>query len=217
MAPLSRRQIARRYLPDQHLYWYALGKLAMDPLYDAVRAVLAVDRAPLLDVGCGIGILLHCLRATGHEGAYVGVDSDAGKLDAARRAAAGLRAAQFQHCDLSRGFPGHRGSIALLDVLQYLEPQAQQLLIANAARCLTPDSVLVMRGGLNDGSWRASLTRAADRFGHAVRWMDASFKSQPKPQELAATLGAHGLQSDFRPAWGRTPFNNWLIVARRKA
>jgi SAM-dependent methyltransferase len=217
MIRLPKRQIARCYLPSRHHYWYALSKLATDPLYDIVRNVLAANRAPLLDVGCGIGILLHCLRASGHEAPYLGVDSDPNKVAAARASATrgGVQRAEFRPCDLREEFPAHRGSIALLDVLQYLEPAAQYAVLANAARCLTEDSILVMRGGLDDGSWRATLSRASDRFGHAVRWMAASFKAQPKPQELVSILISQGLSADFQPAWGRTPFNNWLIVARR--
>ena len=214
---LPKRQIARCYLPNRHHYWYSLGKLATDPLYDVARSVLAANRAPLLDLGCGIGILLHCLRASGCEAPYIGVDSDPHKVAAARASATrgGVQRAEFRECDLRREFPAHRGSVALFDVLQYLDPAAQRAVLANAARCLTEDSILVMRGGLDDGSWRARVSRAGDRFGHAIRWMAASFKAQPKPQEVASILSSEGLSADFRPAWGHTPFNNWLIVARR--
>jgi trans-aconitate methyltransferase len=217
MTRLPKRQIARCYLPSRPHYWYSLSKLATDPLYDIVRNVLAANRAPLLDAGCGIGILLHCLRASGHEAPYLGVDSDPNKVAAARAAATrgGVLRAEFRECDLRKEFPVHRGSVALLDVLQYLEPAAQRTVVANAARCLTADSILVIRGGLDDGSWRAALSRVSDRFGHAVRWMAASFKVQLRPQELASILSSQGLSADFQPAWGRTPFNNWLIVARR--
>jgi trans-aconitate methyltransferase len=214
MSSFDARQIARSFLPSRYHYWYCVGKLGLDPLYDIVCAALRGDRAPLLDVGCGLGLLLHCLRASGHTAPYIGVDSDDAKLELARRSAAHLSDARFERIDLSRRFPEHRGSVALLDVLQYLEPGEQHALLHESARCLTPESTLIMRGGLDDGSWRASLTRLADRFGHAVRWMGPSFKAQPRPEELSAALQAHGLRADFRPAWGRTPFNNWLITAR---
>jgi SAM-dependent methyltransferase len=214
MTSFDARQIARTFLPSRYHYWYSVGKLGLDPLYDIVCTALRGDRAPLLDVGCGLGLLLHCLRASGHAASYVGVDSDGAKLELARRAAVNLNDARFELVDLSRDFPEHRGSVALLDVLQYLEPDEQHALLRKAARCLTPESTLIMRGGLDDGSWRASLTRLADRFGHAIRWMGPSFKAQPRPEELSAALQAYGLRADFRPAWGRTPFNNWLITAR---
>ena len=217
MAQAVSQQIARAYLPSRYHYWYSLGKLAMDPLYGVVCAALSNNTAPLLDVGCGIGILLHRLRADGHAARYIGVDNDAEKLALARRSAArnALAHAEFRYCDLTCEFPAHRGSVALLDVLQYLEPADQNSLLANAARSLTTDGLLVMRSGLDDGGWRARLTRGADRFGHSMGWIKADFRAQPKPAALAATLAGLGLTADFHPAWGRTPFNNWLVVARR--
>src|SRR4029453_11084854 len=119
-----KRDIASTYLPNQHQYWYSLSKLALDPLYDSVPEAFRDAHAPILDLGCGIGLLLHCLRANGSRSAYVGVDTDAAKIGAARAASerGGHRDAMFDVCDLSRHFPEHRGSVALLDVLQYLPP-----------------------------------------------------------------------------------------------
>lgn len=194
-----------------------MSKLALDPLYDSVPAAFGNDTVPVLDLGCGIGLLLHCLRAGGRPLPYVGVDSDPAKIEAARAAAkrGGHDNAQFQVCDLGTRFPRHRGSVALLDVLQYLPASAQEQLLAQAARCITTDGRLVIRTGLADGSWRAALTRATDRFGHGIGWMKTSFKAQPAASELAAVLARHGLQAEFQPLRGRTPFNNWLVIASR--
>lgn len=217
--PVSKRHIAASYLPDRYRYYYSLGKLAMDPLYDSVPGAFADDREPILDLGCGIGLLLHCLRASGNQSSYVGVDADAVKIEAARLASkrGGHSDAAFEVFDLSQRFPNHEGSVALLDVLQYLPPDAQEPLISQAARCVSRDGRLVIRTGLADGSWRSSMTRATDRFGHWIGWMKTSFKAQPSANDLAAVLRRHGLQADFNPLWGRTPFNNWLVIARRSA
>lgn len=213
----SKRHIASTYLPSRYRYWYSLSKLAMDPLYESVPLAFADNRAPILDLGCGIGLLLHCLRASGNQVAYVGVDTDAEKIEAARLASkrGGHSDAAFDVYDLSEQFPKHEGSVALLDVLQYLPPDAQEPLISQAAQCVSRDGRLVIRTGLADESWRSSLTRATDRFGHWVGWMKTSFKAQPSAADLAAVLRRHGLQADFKPLWGRTPFNNWLVIARR--
>lgn len=216
---LRKRDIASSYLPNRHRYWYSLSKLALDPLYDSVPAAFADNRAPILDLGCGIGLLLHCLRASGSQTPYVGIDTDAAKIEAARAASkrGGHSGAEFDVCDLSVRFPKHEGSVALLDVLQYLPPDAQEPLISRAAQCVSRDGRLVIRTGLADGSWRSALTRATDRFGHWIGWMKTSFKAQPSAADLTAILRRHGLQADFTPLWGRTPFNNWLVVARRSA
>jgi SAM-dependent methyltransferase len=216
---VRKRDIASSYLPNRHRYWYSLSKLALDPLYDSVPAAFADARAPILDLGCGIGLLLHCLRAHGSHTPYVGVDTDAHKIEAARAASKrrGHSNADFDVCDLSVRFPKHEGSVALLDVLQYLPPPAQRQLISRAAQCISDDGRLVIRTGLADDSWRSSMTRATDRFGHWIGWMKTSFKAQPSANDLAAVLRGYGLQADFTPLWGRTPFNNWLVVARRSA
>jgi SAM-dependent methyltransferase len=215
--PLPKRAIAASFLPDRHQYWYSLSKLAMDPLYEAVPGAFGEEHEPVLDLGCGIGLLLHCLRAGGHRFPYVGVDTDAVKIDAARSASerSGHSDATFQVCDLSVQFPKHRGSVALLDVLQYLPRQAQGALLSQAAQAVSKEGRLVIRTGLADGTWRSAMTRATDRFGHLVGWMKTSFKAQPSLQELREVLQRHGLQAEFKPLWGRTPFNNWLVVARR--
>jgi 2-polyprenyl-3-methyl-5-hydroxy-6-metoxy-1,4-benzoquinol methylase len=214
---LRKRHIASAYLPSRHRYWYSLSKLAMDPLYASVPAAFADNRAPILDLGCGIGLLLHCLRASGSQSSYVGVDTDAEKIEAARVASqrGGHSNAAFDVCDLSQRFPQHEGSVALLDVLQYLPSAAQEPLISQAAQCVSRDGRLVIRTGLADDSWRSTLTRATDRFGHWIGWMKTSFKAQPSAADLTAVLRRHGLQADFKPLWGRTPFNNWLVIAQR--
>lgn len=216
LAPLDRRGIAARYQPSQYHYWYSLSKLMMDPLYDDVRALLQGNRPPVLDVGCGIGLMLHCLRASGIGSPYLGVDIDAAKIAIARNTLRPDEAADvhFDVRDLAHEFPDHCGSVVLLDVLQYLEPVAQTALLNHSARSISADGKLIIRGGLDDGSWRAGFTRLNDRFGHAVRWMRSSFKAQPKPAELQELLQQQGLAVEFRRPAAHLPFNNWLIIAQ---
>jgi SAM-dependent methyltransferase len=215
MAPLDKRRIADRYMPSQWHYWYSLSKLTLDPLYENVGALLERHHSPVLDVGCGIGLMLHYLRVSGVRTYYKGVDIDAAKIEIARRTTLEMDDVEFEVRDLANNFPAHLGSVVLLDVLQYLQPEAQDDLLRQCSRCLTPDAVLIIRGGLDDGSFRAALTRATDRLGHALRWMSSSFKAQPKPAHLHALLEQQGLQVEFRKPAPHLPFNNWLIVARR--
>src|SRR5437868_10930048 len=104
MQPLSNKIIASHYLPSRYHYWYALSKLATDPLYTEVRQVFAQTRAVLLDVGCGIGLLPQCLHGSGVAVEYRGVDIDAAKIEVARSAAksSGLSHAIFEVRDLTR-------------------------------------------------------------------------------------------------------------------
>lgn len=207
--------IARAFLPSRWHYHYARSKLRSDPLYGGVIEALQGTTAPLLDLGCGIGLLAHALRADGAGLEYRGVDNDGDKIAIAQAAAtrAALRGVQFEVIDLAQTFPDHAGSVAVLDVLQFLPPQAQSPLLAQAAACLTPDARLVIRTGLADGNWRSHVTRGVDVLSRALRWMNTGPKRYPTRAGLTAELAALGLDCSFRPLWGRTPFNNWLVVA----
>ncbi|MCW4454520.1 methyltransferase [Flavobacterium sp. MXW15] len=216
------RQLARAFLPASRLgnrrdYFYARGKLASDPLYPGVTAALRGSDAPLLDLGCGLGLLAHALRHDGQPLRYHGVDIDRSKLQRAQRAAgnAGLAAATFAWHDLAAGLPDHHGSVALLDVLQYLPAEAQQRLLAGAIAMLAPGARLVIRTTLADRSARDRTTRITDLLAHLIGWMGTRPRHYPGADDLRAPLQAAGLHARFTPLYGNTPFNNWLIVAWR--
>lgn len=218
------RRIASSFLParwygNRALWCYVRAKLRCDPLYPGVIAALRGCDAPLLDLGCGIGLLAHALRDAGLDMPYRGVDIDARKIPQAQRAAAnaGLRDVAFEAVDLSARMPAHHGSVAILDVLQFVSPQAQAAILDAAVAMLAPGARLVIRTGLDDGSARARTTRRIDVFSRKVRWMNAGPQAYPDPDALRARFDAAGLSSAFSPLYGRTPFNNWLVVAERPA
>ncbi|MEO6364820.1 MAG: class I SAM-dependent methyltransferase [Luteimonas sp.] len=220
MTPLERgdaRAIATHYLPSRFHYHYAKAKLGSDPLYAGVADALRGSTAPLLDLGCGLGLLAHTLRAHGVVLPYHGVDSDARKIALAQLAArnAGLDDARFDVIDLAETIPAHNGSVALLDVLQYLPGDAQRRTLDDATAMLTPGARLVIRTGLHDTSGRARFTHLMDRAGRMVGWMNTAPKRYPDADALRARLVAAGLGVSIEPWYGKTPFNNWRIVATK--
>jgi hypothetical protein len=48
-------------------------------------------------------------------------------------------------------------------------------------------------------------------------WMNAGPRSYPSADALRARFDAAGLQAEFTPLFGNTPFNNWRVVATRPA
>lgn len=198
-------------------YYYTLGKLRTDPLYPGVVDALRGCDAPLLDLGCGLGLLAHALRDDGQAQPYLGVDIDSAKIARARRAAAqaGLADVRYESVDLAGAVPRHAGSVAILDVLQYLPVERQHGMLADAARMLTPGARLVIRSGLDDGNGRGRVSRVSDRLAHAIGWMQERPRHTPSREGLLSQLRTHGLQVAMRPLYGSTPFNNWLLVATR--
>ena len=218
----SARRIANAFLParwhgNRWHHYYALSKLRSDPLYPGVVDALRGSDAPLLDLGCGIGLLAHALRAAGLALAYHGVDNDAAKVAQARRAAgnAVLANVDFAVHDLAGGLPAHRGSVALLDVLQFVPLQAQDAILDAAIAMLTPGARLVIRTCLDDGSRRARTTRSIDALSRTLRWMNAGPQRYPDADALQAKFAAAGLLVEIAPLYGNTPFNNWRVVATK--
>lgn len=211
----DRERIARAFLPDRWLYWYTRSKLGSDPLYGGVAGALRGCSAPLLDIGCGVGLLAHTLAAWGLKVDYTGLDNDAGKIAQGQSALerAGLDRARLMASDATAELPAHHGSVAILDVLQFLPPEAQSPLLAAAAARVSPEGRLVIRTGLADGNWRSHVTRGVDVLSRSLRWMNAGPTRYPGRDGLSAELSALGLSSTFSPLWGGTPFNNWLVVA----
>jgi 2-polyprenyl-3-methyl-5-hydroxy-6-metoxy-1,4-benzoquinol methylase len=222
LPPAEALRIARAFLPERWwgnrtLYYYSRAKLRTDPLYPGVIEALRGTTLPVLDVGCGIGLLAHALRAQGLSMAYRGIDIDAPKIAEAHRGAAraGLRDVAFDVVDVEDGLPAHRGSVTVLDVLQFVPAQGQLDVVAAAIERVAPGGRLVIRTGLDDGSARARTTRRIDVLSRVLQWMPSSPKRYPDPDALRAQFERAGLRASFTPLFGNTPFNNWRIVASR--
>jgi glycosyltransferase involved in cell wall biosynthesis/predicted O-methyltransferase YrrM len=212
----ARERISRRFELPWHRQ-YVKSKLGTDPLYGAVSAELRRSPGlPLLDVGCGMGLLAFFLRETGWKGPIMGIDYDQRKIKIARQVAeAHYPGLDFRNGDARIGLPDIRGNVTLLDILQFFRPDEQEEILREAARVVAPGGVLVIRNCLADTSWRFKATRVCDAIAYLTRWMRADAICYPTRRRIRAVLEMEGLEGDFRPLWGRTPFNNWLVVYRR--
>jgi 2-polyprenyl-3-methyl-5-hydroxy-6-metoxy-1,4-benzoquinol methylase len=204
--------------PSVQERWYVASKLATDPLYPAVHDVLKNTAQPLLDVGCGMGVLAFYLRRRGWLPAITGVDLDARKIATASSLTADFgHNLAFSQSDAGESLPPHHGSVTVLDMLQYLPPAIRDDLLRQCAARVAAGGVLVIRSGIKDDSLRFQVTRCVDQLATWVNWMQATPVHYPRREELEQILGTQGMSGKFEPLWGRTPFNSWLGVFRRTA
>jgi SAM-dependent methyltransferase len=197
---------------------YVATKLRTDPLYAALAENLRGSELPLLDLGCGLGLSAFYLRAEGIQVPIRGLDYDPRKIESARRAAtiSGDRDLLFSHHDARAGLPDHAGNVSILDILQFFTPGEQETLLRLAASRVAPGGRLIIRSGLRDASWRFHITVLGDWLAKATFWMKAAPTHYPAAADLRRILTAHGNVS-ISPLWGRTPFNNHLIVLQKPA
>jgi SAM-dependent methyltransferase len=219
METVDQKQIAIRIAARFRKPWhrdYARVKLRVDPVYVAAAAALGASETPLLDIGCGLGLLGCYLRERGFRGDYLGLDFDPDKIAAARAAAPAYERLRFED-NRAQSLPPFAGHVALIDVLHYLERDEQQALLRDAAARVAPGACLIVRSVLRDRGWRFRATVAEEFLLHATRWMRSPPRHYPSREEIERPLRAAGLDTDVQPLWGKTPFNSFVVLARRPA
>lgn len=197
---------------------YVKSKLRTDPLYEAVVAELIDSAEPLLDIGCGIGLLGSYLRLKGWEGKVTGVDFDPRKIKQGQkmRDKLGLTGIDLKHGLAEEVTQGFNGNVAILDVLQYLDAAGQEKLLNELLPQVSLNGKIIIRSGLYDDSRRFRMTQLGDWFGKLTFWMKESPVHYPSEESLKKAFTANGLTCQISPLWGNTPFNNYLIVGTRK-
>lgn len=205
--------ISRRY-NGRWLRGYARGKLRSDPVYAATAREIAAHPAPVLDIGCGIGLLAQYLHAAGCHVPYLGVDEDERKIRCAQHALPDTPGTRFEQASCTALAPW-QGHVAILDVLHYLDSGVQYDLLCAAAARVSPGAALIIRTVLRDRSWRFAATRAEEFIIRRSRWIRYGVRAYPSLDTLHAALAASGLIIHTAPLFGHTPFNSYLLIARR--
>lgn len=215
MSPVNRdralaKTVSSLYGSDwlgRYVYW----KIRTDPVYEAVAEVLDESRMPLLDVGCGVGILAFYLREAGFAPPITGIDLDRSKIERGRRAGGDRYDAIHFESRLVEEIEQIPGHVTLLDVVHYLEDEAQTRLLESIASRVRPGSRVILRETLADGSWRARMTWLEEVFARATGWMRTTTINFPTLQEIDSCFPRDRFERRVRPLWGRTPFNSYFL------
>jgi len=223
------RRASRRYPPaDRFARHFAYFKLTGDPVFrHLVESGLLADRARILDLGCGQG-MVEVLLATARDSIgdwprewapppapedVRGIDVNARDVERARAACDGF--ASFTHADIRDAAFGGADAIVILDVLHYIDRAAQEAVLERAWAALAPGGVLLLRVADAKPTWRFRATVALDRWSLRLRGgRPGAYHSRPLA-EWIARLRAIGWRVEPRPMSGGTPFANVLLVARR--
>jgi len=210
-------RVAERF-PRGWLRSYVKGKLRRDPIFPEAYELLRGSDEPILDVGCGVGLLAFYLRERGCMQTITGLDVDARKIRHARNAAADCyRGLSFHEQDIQEPIAEFRGNVALFDVLHYLPLAEQSALLSRLAQSVALGGLLIVRDCPRDSNLRFWMTRLAEKFAQAISWNLNTPLSFPTRAGIDAAFSETEFTREIRPLWGTSPFNNHIFIYRQRA
>jgi SAM-dependent methyltransferase len=216
---------------SQYALHFARGKLRHDPVFLAIlQQGLLPDSGRLLDLGCGLGVLLALLHVARTQ--YVkGQWNSAWPIPPRQLELNGIELLQWKvaagnqalknKADIKQGdiryseFPSC-SAVVILDVLLYLNADEQRHTLQRIAQALQPGGVLLLREGNRTGGLRFQITRFAEQLCCLARgqgWPDLHYRSQQQWTEFLQELG---FSVEHAPMSKGTPFANVLYIARKR-
>ncbi|HUP97395.1 MAG TPA: class I SAM-dependent methyltransferase [Usitatibacter sp.] len=218
---------------ERYARHFASGKLLRDPAFSYIlRTGLVPSRARVLDLGCGQGVLAALLvaaearhrRREWHPAwpappelaSFTGIDLMQRDVDRAmhvaaqapagamRFVAADIRTASLDACDV----------VVILDVLHYVDFEAQGVVLGRVRAALNRGGVLLLRVADESPSLRFRYTLAIDRLMMALRGHRFERHYCKPLARWTAELQALGFRVESTPMSAGTPFANVLLVAR---
>jgi len=211
-------------------YWFARGKLGGDPVFSAIlRQGLIPDKARVIDLGCGQGVLLALLAAAQdphqrqswpsglpplpRDIVAHGVDLRADAIEAARIAlghgahvaVSDIRDAKLTECDV----------VTILDVLHYLDFDAQRRLLERVYAALPSGGRLLLRAGDAAMGLRFRFTVVTDWLITLIRGRVQGRFWTRRGEEWLQLVRDVGFRAAVQPMCEGTPFANVLIVGHR--
>jgi 2-polyprenyl-3-methyl-5-hydroxy-6-metoxy-1,4-benzoquinol methylase len=206
------------HFPQRWLRSYVGSKLRRDPVYPAAYELLRDSDRPVLDLGCGVGLLAFYLRERGCGHAVLGLDLDARKIGHGQRIAqAHYQGIELRWQDIQQPLPDFSGNVVLFDVLHYLPLAQQTVLLATLVERIAPGGMLIIRDCPRDNSPRFWMTYFAEKFAQAISWNLSTSLHFPSRARIEGPFPQDDFDREGRPLWGKSPFNNYLFIFRRRA
>ena len=218
-----------------HPWLFARGKLGQDPVFAGLlRLGLIPHGARLLDLGCGQGLLAALLLAAEAPARNIGWPADWANaprgvtlrsIDFVARdvrwaqcaliaAGAEPARARFEHADICNADFGVADVDLLLDVLHYLNLDAQRQVLERVHDCLLPAGTLLLRVADANRGLGFRFGRFVDKavlIGRGLRGVQLHCRPQAAWRQLLESIG---FSVEALPMHAGTPFANLLLVCR---
>lgn len=128
------------------LEWYMRIKVSLEKNYKQFHALVPV-KGNILDIGCGYGFLSYMLHFTAPARTITGIDYDEEKIATANHCFSKTDAVHFEYTEALQFNFEQYDAVILSDILHYLKPAVQELLITKCIKHLQPNGVIIIRDG----------------------------------------------------------------------
>ena len=199
-------------------------KLLGDPIARLIADIAGEEAGSLgqlADIGTGRGQLPILLLELGRATRAWGVDWDAEKIEMAKAAAGDIGEgrpaldARFEQGDARRAEVPASDTVLLIDLLHYFTIEEQDGILRRAAAAVLRGGRILVREADTERGWRSKATLLEERIFTALRWNRGERVRFRPAREIAALLEEAGLSCEVRPAWGKTPSLNVLIIGTK--
>ncbi|MCH2045499.1 MAG: methyltransferase domain-containing protein [Saprospiraceae bacterium] len=128
------------------LPWYSRIKLSLEGNYEVFNNLIP-QKASILDIGCGYGLMAYMLSALSKERDILGIDYDQEKIKLARNCYTKTARVNFKQANASTYSIPKKDVYLISDMLHYLPEIDQEKLIRQCIEQLNPNGMLIIREG----------------------------------------------------------------------
>lgn len=184
-------------------------------LFPFEQVLAQVPDGKLLDVGCGHGVFSLLVASRRPDSMVVGVDPDRRKIMALERAAAALQNLRFICGRLENVAERDFDSAALLDVLMYLPPAKQMVLIDEVRQRLARGGTLLLAMNDKQPRWKYAITYLQESCMRLCGLTHAEALHFVSPEWMASQLASAGFAVTVRQLTARGLYPHKLLLARK--
>jgi 2-polyprenyl-3-methyl-5-hydroxy-6-metoxy-1,4-benzoquinol methylase len=211
-----RRKLISNYLfKGPVLEWYMRVKVSLEKNYEPIEKLIPKN-ASVLDLGCGYGFLCYMLHFTSESRQVTGVDYDEEKVITANNCYSKNEKINFFHHDITTyEIDSGYDVIIIADVLHYLEPAKQLLMLQKSFAAINPGGFVLIREGNKDMAEKHKGTQLSEFFSVKVLRFNKSVNSLNfmSGETIKQEAASHGLEVEILDD---TKFTSNVIFVVRK-